>query len=216
MLYSSFRILNLILSLDSDAGRNLRLQMRSTWLASGYGDVRGTLEYRHVFIIGGTTSPAFIKGDELWLPTDDTYRGGPAKIIDALTYVVQHQLAETFTHVLKSDDDTIVCVPQLMEYLRKIHLGMTGEYAGMMQQKYPDLSYWGEGHKFDDPHYKTVFNRSRYGPRLAFRLASCLSSLHTRHAHYKWLSPALSPVSTFSAVTRLTTWVVVISSHLML
>lgn len=163
----SIRILNLILSHDSDDGRMLRLQMRSTWLAPG----RIISEYRHLFIIGGATSPGFIRNDELWLPTDDTYRGGPSKVIDALAFVVQHKGGGKYTHVLKSDDDTIVCVPQLLAYLLRIHLRMTREYAGMMQAYYPDLRSWGPGHKFDDPNYRIVFNQTRYGPRTAPRLA---------------------------------------------
>jgi hypothetical protein len=179
---SSYRILNLVLSHDAAAGRDLRMQMRSTWLAFR----RISPEYRHLFVIGGAASAGIVGDDELWLPTDDSYRGGPAKIIDALAYVVQHEGGGKYTHLLKSDDDTVVCVPQLMAYLHKINMSMTGVYAGRLQIYLPELTSWGEGHKFSDLNYGTVFNRTRYElrhiarsqltrPRAQPRLHSCHS-----------------------------------------
>jgi hypothetical protein len=153
-----FKILNLILSHDANAGRDLRMQMRSSWLAARHMSP----EYRHLFVIGGAASAGIVGDDELWLPTDDSYRGGPAKVIDALAYVAQHEAGGKYTHLLKSDDDTIVCIPELMAHLHKRNMSMTGEY-GQLQTGYVDLDYWRENDKFADPHYQTVFNRTRYG-----------------------------------------------------
>lgn len=154
-------LLNLILSFDGQRGRDSRSLIRSKWLARPL-DHPG---YRHLFVIGGNNVPGYIRQDELWLPSNDTYRGGPSKVIDAFQFVVEHEAeVGTYAYYLKSDDDTLVCIDQLMAWLRLGSLPWTHAYAGQPQTGHWDLRRLRLEDKFDDHNYITIFNRSVYSP----------------------------------------------------
>jgi hypothetical protein len=152
-------LLNLILSFDGPRGRVSRSLIRSKWLSR-------PLEhpgYRHLFVVGGTNLPGYIQQDELWLPSNDTYKGGPSKVIDALQYVVEHEAeVGAYAYYLKSDDDTLVCIDQLMAWLQRGSLPRTRVYAGQPLKFSGDLRQLRPEDKFDDHNYITIFNRSVY------------------------------------------------------
>jgi hypothetical protein len=115
--------------------------------------------YTHLFVIGGSPRPAFVRGDELWLPSNDTYRGGPSKVLDAFRYVVEHEVP--YKYLLKTDSDSLVCISRLMAWLGQNKLPATNVYAGDPQTYYGRLDM-GFGYKFDDHNYASVFNQSTY------------------------------------------------------
>jgi len=146
-------LLNLILSYDAPQAAEQRADVRSSWL------LERVENYSHLFVIGGSAAPAFVRGDELWLPSNDTYRGGPSKVVDALRYVVEHDLP--YKYLLKTDSDSLVCISRLMHWLGQNKLPDTGVYAGDPQTHYGRLDY-GVGYKFDDHNYASIFNQSTY------------------------------------------------------
>jgi hypothetical protein len=154
-------LLNLILSFNGQRGRDTRALIRSKFFVRSLNPPG----YRHLFVIGGTNELGCIRQDELWLPSDDTYWGGPSKVIDAFQYVVEHEAdVGSYAYYLKSDDDTIVCIDQLMAWLQRGSLPWTHAYAGQLQANYGDLHYWRQKDKFYDQPYITAFNRSVYPP----------------------------------------------------
>jgi hypothetical protein len=158
---SEASLLNLILSFDGPRGRQSRSLIRSKWLDRPLAHPG----YRHLFVVGGTSVPGFIWQDELWLPSNDSYRGGPSKVIDAFQYVMDQQAqVGTYAYYLKTDDDTLVCIEQLMAWLRLGSLPWTHAYAGQPQLFHGDLRSIRLGDKFDDHNYITIFNRSVYSP----------------------------------------------------
>ena len=85
-------------------------------------------------------------------------------MIDAFQYVVEKEATVgSYTYLLKTDSDSIVCISRTMHWLRRDNLPATGVYAGELQTYYGRLDA-GLNPKFDDPHYMTVLKRGTYAP----------------------------------------------------
>ena len=83
-------------------------------------------------------------------------------MVDAFRFVVENEaVVGSYTYLLKTDSDSLVCVSRLMRWLRQDTLPLTGVYAGDPQTYYGRLDY-GLGHKFDDHNYVTIFNQTNY------------------------------------------------------
>jgi len=146
-------LLNLILSYDAPRAAHERDVTRS-WLLSER--VEG---YTHLFVIGNSPRAPYIQGDELWLPTDDTYHGGPAKILDAFRFVVEHDIP--FKYLLKTDTDSLVCVSRLMAWLGQNKLPDERVYAGDPMTDFGDVRFMFHT-KFADRNYPLVFHEVIY------------------------------------------------------
>jgi hypothetical protein len=154
-------LLNLNLSCDTQRARDSLSLIRSKWLSHPLEHP----EYRHLFVIGGSNWPGHIRQDELWLPSDDAYRSLASKVLDAFQYALDHpEEVGTFAYYLKSDDDTFVCIDQLIAWLRRGSLPLTHVYAGQPQQPEKNVSYWLSGSNIYDPNYAAVFNSRLYKP----------------------------------------------------
>lgn len=88
---------------------------------------------RHLFVVGGGSAPAHLAGaqtapdgDVLILPVPDGYRQIVHKVIGAVQWAVS---STRFKYLLKTDDDSFVCVSRLLETLRtmprrRLYLGV--------------------------------------------------------------------------------------------
>ena len=86
------------------------------------------------FVLGGRRpgSRAKLVGDMLRLPVSDRYAQLPLKVMDAMAWALEHHgpgpPQRRFTHLLKADDDSFVCIANLLRTLRAAP--RTRYYAG--------------------------------------------------------------------------------------
>ena len=119
-------VLALILSNEVGGAEAKREAIRSSWLRAYSGR-----DFQHLFVIGMPPSwkwPPTVSNDELRLPTDDRYNGLAAKVLDALRWAISSRY--TWRYLLKVDDDSLLCVPELMSWLHEGGLPLTRAYSG--------------------------------------------------------------------------------------
>ena len=120
---------------------------------------------RALFVIGGLTggvvrvSGSLANGDELFLATDDSYKGGSAKVLDALAWAERH--SDSFDYLLKVDDDTFVCPTMVVEWLQGQRRDRL--YAGQPQRSDREFFHkvQEEGRWANKPHIR-IFGSSNY------------------------------------------------------
>ena len=107
--------------------------------------------------VDGTTDET----DVLVLPVSDSYRSLTSKVVSMFEWVVTHI---HFRYVLKTDDDSFVCVSRLLEMLRilprrKLYLGVVNPAHKVIS----DMSKT-QYERWRDPEYIRLFNRTTYAP----------------------------------------------------
>jgi hypothetical protein len=119
--------------------------MRATWARHkasrrlpGKGGVADReCSVRFVFVVGDASSPpadgrssaaaaAEASGDMLRVPVAEGYRRISDKVISALQWAAEDPTAEA-EYVLKTDDDSFVCVTRLLERLHRVRAGLAGD-----------------------------------------------------------------------------------------
>ena len=122
-------VLSLVISHDSAEAATRRAAIRSTW-----GSFRQD-GFSLTFVLGGRRpgSRAKLVGDVLRLPVSDRYAQLPLKVMDAMAWALEHEHGpgpepRFFTHLLKADDDSFVCIANLLRTLRAAP--RTRYYAG--------------------------------------------------------------------------------------
>ena len=158
------RVLALVLSSDSMHARAIRQRIRASWMAALPATMRA------LFVIGGLTggvvrvNGSLANGDELFLATDDSYKGGSAKVLDALAWAERH--SDSFDYLLKVDDDTFVCPRMMVEWLQwqrrdRLYAGHPQYFEkGSDGQEY-SIPIFKEGRWADEAHAR-IFGVERY------------------------------------------------------
>ena len=147
-----------------------RMAVRRSWAHASLSSDLGAREsaasdlcsVRYVFVLGGGKGPArMLRADVLELPVPDGYRQISAKVVGALRWAVG---AAPFRYLLKTDDDSFVCVARLLELLRP--LPRSKLYLGVINPKHNVITADTRTNyeRWRDPDYVTFFNRSVYAP----------------------------------------------------
>ena len=110
----------------------------------------------------GQSTARMVAPDVLELPVEDGYRELTHKVLGALRWAVQHT---RFRYLLKTDDDSFVCVARLLEVLRplpreRLYLGALNAHHHVITQGKAARQY----ERWKDPAYVALFNRSVYAP----------------------------------------------------
>ena len=116
----------------------------------------------HLVVGGGQSTARMVAPDVLELPVEDGYRELTHKVLGALRWSLT-QLP--FKYLLKTDDDSFVCVARLLEVLRplpreRLYLGALNAHHHVITQGKAARQY----ERWKDPAYVALFNRSVYAP----------------------------------------------------
>ena len=116
---------------------------------------------RLLFVMGGAAAPTLHAREQLLLPVEDGYRQIAQKVVGAFAWAAAHV---AFKYVLKTDDDSFVCVARLVERLhyaprRGFYLGVVNAHHRVIQGA-TDPSYA----RWNDDAYVSLFNRTTYAP----------------------------------------------------
>lgn len=144
---------------------------------------------RHLFVVGGGAEGSAARlgalsnePDVLTLPVPDGYRQITHKVLAALDWAVG---ATRFRYVLKTDDDSFVCVSRLLELLRT--LPRTSLYLGVVNPKHKVIGARTRTNyeRWRDPVYVELYNRSTYAPYMqgAGYVLSADLAISRMHAH---------------------------------
>ena len=143
-----------------------------------------------LFVVGGGKRPAHVwGGDVLVLPVEDGYRQIAQKVVGALAWASEHA---PFKYVLKTDDDSFVCVSRLLELLRpsareRLYMGVVNaRHKVVTSEESPYYERWR------DPLYVRLFNRTVYADYMqgaGYVLSADLAALAVQRAAA--LSPTL-------------------------
>ena len=121
----------------------------------------GSCSVRTFFVLGGAKQPRVGGDDLLLLPVGDRYRQISQKVIAAMRWVVEHL---SFKYLLKTDDDSFVCLSRLLEMLRAqprqwMYLGtLNKNHSVITDPRHADYDRWR------DPDYAQLFARQVYLP----------------------------------------------------
>jgi hypothetical protein len=135
----------------------------SSELGMADAEPRSRCSVRYVFIIGGgrRSKLHMLSDDVISLPVADGYRNITEKVVSAMRWAAS---TVAFRYVLKTDDDSFVCVARLLELLRpmprkRLYMGIVNPHHNVIGG---DSSTRYE--RWRDPEYVTLFNRSVYAP----------------------------------------------------
>lgn len=121
------------------------------------GDADGTgCAVRFLFVMGGGKRAHVWQSDMLVLPVADGYRQITQKVLVAFEWTVRHV---AFKYLLKTDDDSFVCLARLLELLRP--LPRLALYLGAVNRNHAVIM---KRHRWADKEYVKIFNRTVYPP----------------------------------------------------
>lgn len=147
---------------------------------------------RYLFVVGGGKGKAHVWGEDvLVLPADDGYRQIAQKVLGALSWAIEHA---PFKYVLKTDDDSFVCVSRLLELLRgsareRLYMGVVNRnHKVVTSPSDPQYERWR------DPLYTSLFNRTVYADYMqgaGYVLSADLAALVVQRAAALSAVPAI-------------------------
>lgn len=147
-----------------------RAAVRRSWARVttelGTADARASerCSVRYIFVVGSgrQPEPRMLASDVLELPVEDGYRQITHKVLGALRWAVERT---RFRYLLKTDDDSFVCVARLLELLRPLKRERL--YLGVVNQRHHVITAGRAAKQYErwkDPSYVQLFNRSVYAP----------------------------------------------------
>lgn len=150
-----------------------RQAVRASWASHtahlGAADAATTelCSVKPLFVVGGGKARAHVRSDAagnedlLVLPVPDGYRQITQKVVAAFAWVTS---TLQFKYVLKTDDDSFICLARLLELLRPmargaVYLGVANRHHSVvLQPSNPQYMRWR------DAEYVALFNRTVYPP----------------------------------------------------
>lgn len=138
---------------------------------------------RVIFVLGGSQAPT-LRGDELSLPVEDGYRQLSQKVIGAMAWLLD---SVAFKFVLKTDDDSFVCLSRLLALLHDLGGHGRGLYLGAISKKHKVITNPRHKHfeRWSDLEYVELFNRTVYATYMqgaGYVLSADLVDVATRRA----------------------------------
>eukprot|EP00966_Prymnesium_polylepis_P334621 7389993-Prymnesium_polylepis.1 len=112
---------------------------------------------RFLFVMGGGRRAHLWQGDVLVLPVADGYRQITQKVLVAFEWVAQNM---AFKYLLKTDDDSFVCLARLLDLL--LPLPRAALYLGVVNRDHAVVT--SGRHRWADREYAQLFNRTVYPP----------------------------------------------------
>lgn len=187
----SYDLVALVLSSNKAAlqpGRR-RQAVRQSWAdedarLGSPDDGAPSCSLRVIFVLGGSEAPT-LRGDELSLPVEDGYRQLSQKVLGAMAWLLD---SVAFKFVLKTDDDSFVCLARLLALLHAFGGGGgRGLYLGAISKKHKVITNPRHEHfeRWGDVEYVELFNRTVYATYMqgaGYVLSADLVDVATRRA----------------------------------
>jgi hypothetical protein len=137
---------------------------------------------RFWFLLGDAPATS-VNGDILYLNVSEGYNKISLKVLHALRWLVERQPL-AFRYVLKTDDDSFVCVGGMLRMLRAA--SPSPLYAGKPNWQHTRIFSSRLDHKWYDRSYIDTFGRSEYGDYhmgVGYLLGTRLASAVVQTAH---------------------------------